>query len=109
MNCILSLLILFNFLQIRQLQLDLNDTVARFERESAEYQLLLDSIRTENVELKHALEEKAQWIDVLEEKSRTCSELHARLNAPRSPCERESIGFSLLSMEVFKIIFLSVK
>ena len=94
-------LISFYFvLQIRQLQLDLNDTVARFERESAEYQLLLDSIRTENAELKHSLEEKAQWIDVLEEKSRTCSEMHTRLNAPRSPCERESIGYSLLSIEV---------
>lgn len=86
--------------KIRQLQLDLNETVVRFERESAEYQLLLDSIRTENVELKHALEEKTQWIDVLEEKNRSCSELHTRFNAPRSPCERESIGFSLLSMEV---------
>lgn len=94
-------LISFYFvLQIRQLQLDLKDTVAWFERESAEYQLLLDSIRTENAELKHSLEEKAQWIDVLEEKSRTCSEMHTRLNAPRSPCERESIGYSLLSIEV---------
>jgi hypothetical protein len=73
-------LISFYFvLQIRQLQLDLKDTVAWFERESAEYQLLLDSIRTENAELKHSLEEKAQWIDVLEEKSRTCSEMHTRL------------------------------
>nr|CAH0104580.1 unnamed protein product [Daphnia galeata] len=89
--------------QIRQLQLDLNDTVARFERESAEYQLLLDSIRTENAELKHSLEEKSQWIDVLEEKSRTCSEMHTRLNAPRSPCERESIGYSLLSIETEKL------
>ncbi|XP_057368948.2 golgin subfamily A member 4-like isoform X2 [Daphnia carinata] len=89
--------------QIRQLQIDLNETVARFERESAEYQLLLDSIRTENAELKHSLEEKAQWIDVLEEKSRTCSEMHARLNAPRSPCERESIGYSLLSIEAEKL------
>ncbi|XP_046458153.1 COP1-interactive protein 1-like isoform X4 [Daphnia pulex] len=89
--------------QIRKLQLDLNDSVARFEKESAEYQLLLDSIRTENAELKHSLEEKAQWIDVLEEKSRTCSEMHARLNAPRSPCERESIGYSLLSIETEKL------
>ncbi|XP_032783508.2 early endosome antigen 1 isoform X3 [Daphnia magna] len=89
--------------QIRQLQIDLNETVARFERESAEYQLLLDSIRTENAELKHSLEEKVQWIDVLEEKSRTCSEMHARLNAPGSPCERESIGYSLLSIEAEKL------
>lgn len=93
----------FLSIKIRQLQLDLNETVARFERESAQYQLLLDSIRTENVELKHALEEKAQWIDVLEEKSRSCSELHARFSAPRSPCERESIGYSLLSMEVWLV------
>jgi hypothetical protein len=74
--------------------------VARFEKESAEYQLLLDTSRTENAELKQSLEEKALWIDVLEEKSRTCSEMHARLNAPRFPCENESIGYSLLSIEV---------
>lgn len=96
-------------MQIRQLQVDLNETVARFERESAEYQLLLDSIRTENAELKHSLDEKAQWIDVLEEKSRTCSEMHARLNAPRSPCERESIGYSLLSIEVRNLLTFSEK
>lgn len=76
--------------------------MARFEKESAEYQLLLDSSRTENAELKQLLEEKALWIDDLEEKSRTFSEMHARLNAHRIPCENESIGYnSLLSIEVF--------
>jgi hypothetical protein len=75
--------------------------VARFEKGSSEYQLLLDSSRTENAELKQLLEEKALWIDDLEEKSRTFSEMHARLNAPRFPCENESIGYnSLLSIEV---------
>lgn len=74
--------------------------MARFERESAELQLILDSIRTENVELKHTLEEKSQWIDVLEERTRACTEMHVRSNAPKSPCENESIGYSLLSLEV---------
>ncbi len=78
----------------------MNDALARFERESAEFQLLLDSIRTENVELKHTLEEKSQWIDVLEERTRACTEMHVRSNAPKSPSENESIGYSLLSLEV---------
>ena len=61
----------------------------------------MDSARIENVQLKHVLEEKKQWIDVLEEKNRTCHEMHTRVNMiPKSPGERESIGFSLLSIEV---------
>lgn len=81
--------------------MDLNEAVAKFDRESAEMQLLLDSIRTENVEIKHSLDEKMQWIEVLEEKNQMCSETHARSFVPKSPCERDSIGFSLLSIEVF--------
>ena len=78
----------------------MNGATTRFERESSDLQLLLDSIRTENMELKHTVEEKTHWIEVLEERSRTQSEMYGRPRTPGSPDEKESIGFSLLSMEV---------
>lgn len=82
------------------MQLEMKDAVARFEQESGELRRMLDSTRTDNTELKHALEEKAKWIDVLEERNRASSEQCVHFEAPRSPCEKESIGFSLLSIEV---------
>lgn len=86
---------------MRQLHLDLNEAAARFQRETAGFQLQLDSARIENAQLKHVLDEKKQWIDVLEEKSRSLNDMHSRANmVPKSPGERESIGFSLLSIEV---------
>lgn len=88
--------------------MDLSEAIAKFDRESADMQLLLDSIRTENVEIKHALDEKMQWIEVLEERKQTCSEMHVRSFAPKSPSERDSIGFSLLSIEVCPLLFFSI-
>jgi len=79
----------------------LNEAAARFQRETAGFQLQLDSARIENVQLKHVLDEKKQWIEVLEEKSRSYHDMHLQANTvPKSPGERESIGFSLLSIEV---------
>lgn len=37
---------------------------------------------------------------MLEERTRACTEMHVRSNAPKSPSENESIGYSLLSLEV---------
>lgn len=78
----------------------MNDAFVKFERESVDFQNLLDSIRRENADLKHKVVEQAQWIDLLEERKASSSDMPVRFYPPGSPCERESIGFSLLAIEV---------
>lgn len=83
---------------MRQLQADLNESTARFQRDMADVRLLLESVQMENVDLKRLLEEKKQWIDVLQEEKNSCD---CQSRVPEAPStERESIGFSLLSIEV---------
>ena len=122
---------------MRQLQHELNEEVARLQRETADLQLQLDTVQTENMELKHLLVEKKQWIEVLEDQSRNCATEHNATNhhhhhhhlhrlqsgSPRfssgilSPNKNnesigpaESIGFTLLSLEVrplFKLMYVT--
>ena len=91
----------FYFLQMKQLQLEVNQVTARCQRDMADVQLLLDSAQTEIMDLKQLLEEKKRWMEVLEDKCRHCSEQHSSEIGARSPkAQQESIGFTLLQLEV---------
>lgn len=88
--------------QTRQMELLINDEMARLQLEFGDLQLKLDELRAENANLARLSLEQKQWIDVLEERKRSCAERHVPAGSPMISCddEHENLGFTLLSLEV---------
>lgn len=84
------------------MELLINDEMARLQLEFGDLQLKLDELRAENANLARLSLEQKQWIDVLEERKRSCAERHVPAGSPMISCddEHENLGFTLLSLEV---------